>query len=236
MYAWHQGNAAQGAELQAVRAVGGERQEDRGHTARWPGYTLEKRGETWFLTVTDRRRARTRPRCSACSTCCPPRARRSSRQPISSASTWIRPRSKVNFDGQTFSFGTTNPLTQDQYLAHRRQRLSGFDLLRIAWFPARADRVLTHSLFNQERKAGRLQVQGFQRRAEGRQVDAVPRDRRRRRSGQARMTSTAGPTTGTSPPAWSRSHGAASRRRRRWRSSSPTARASPSSWCARSRS
>jgi len=123
------------------------------------GYTLEKRGETWFLSAPIEARAdqtqvhRLLDLLSA-----------ASKEKL--AATDLKrfdldpPALKVSMDGQTFSFGGTNPLTQDQYVG------TGDAVYLVSAYyaslvPRASDRVLTHSLFNDNERAVSFKFQGF---------------------------------------------------------------------------
>lgn len=149
-YAWHQGNQPKepSYKLSALSATAVKKIEvaPRGGA----GYTLEKRGETWFLTSPLEARAdqtqvqRVLDLLSA-----------SSKEKL--AATDLErfeldpPALKITVDGQTFSFGTTNPLTQDQYLT-TGDSVYLVSAYYLSLIPARPDRLLTHSLFNQNEK------------------------------------------------------------------------------------
>jgi len=124
-----------------------------------PGYTLEKRGETWFLSAPIEARAdqsqvqRILDLLSATST-------------EKLAATELQrfdldpPAVKVTMDGQTFSFGTINPLTREQYVA------SGDGVYLVSTYyaslvPSSSDRLLTHSLFNEGEKAVGFRFKAF---------------------------------------------------------------------------
>ncbi len=124
-----------------------------------PGYTLEKRGETWFLTAPIEARAdqtQVRRMLDLLSA--------ASKEKL--AATDLKrfdldpPALKVSMDAQTFSFGGTNPLSQDQYLG-----TGGGVYLVPAYYaalvPRASDRVLTHSLFNESEKAVGFKFKGF---------------------------------------------------------------------------
>lgn len=147
IYAWHRGNqpaepsfklstqtASAAAKVSVALKTGG-------------GYALEKRDNTWYLSAPMQARAdqtqvqRILDLLAA-----------TSKEQL--AATDLKrfdldaPAMSVTIDGQTFSFGTTNPLTQDQYLA------TGSSVYLVQSYygslvPARADRLLTHSLFRQ---------------------------------------------------------------------------------------
>jgi Domain of unknown function (DUF4340) len=150
VYAWHQGNQPKepSHKLSVLSAASIKKIEVTPRDG--AGYTLEKRGETWFLTSPlDARADQTQVQrildlLSA-----------SSKEKL--AATDLKrfdldpPALKVAFDGQAFSFGTMNPLTQDQYLA------TGDGVYLVSTYylslvPTRADRLLSHSLFNQDEK------------------------------------------------------------------------------------
>ena len=70
------------------------------------------------------------------------------------------PSLKVSFDQQTFAFGTTNPLSQDQYV------LSGDSVYLLSTFytslvPQKAERLLAHSLFRQSEKPAAFTYKDF---------------------------------------------------------------------------
>ena len=149
-YAWHQGKQPKepSYKLSALSAVAVKKIEIAPRDG--AGYTLEKRGEVWFLTSPLEARAdqtqvqRVLDLLSA-----------SSKEKL--AATDLKrfdldpPVLKITVDGQTFSFGTTNPLTQEQYLAtvDSVYMVSAYYLSLI---PGQPDRMLTHSLFNQNEK------------------------------------------------------------------------------------
>jgi len=124
-----------------------------------PGYTLEKRGETWFLAAPIEARAdqsqvqRLLDLLSA-----------TSKEKL--AATELQrfdldpPAVKVTMDGQTFAFGTINPLTREQYIA------SGDGIYLVSTYyaslvPSSSDRLLTHSLFNEGEKAVAFRFKAF---------------------------------------------------------------------------
>jgi hypothetical protein len=124
-----------------------------------PAYTLEKRGETWFLTAPIEARAdqtqvqRMLELLSA-----------ASKEKL--AATDLRrfdldaPALQVSMDAQTFSFGGTNPLSQEQYVG------TGDGVYMVSAYyaslvPRASDRVLTHSLFNESEKAIGFKFKGF---------------------------------------------------------------------------
>jgi hypothetical protein len=110
-------------------------------------YSLEKRGEVWFLTTPTQARAdqtqvqRILDLLSA-----------SSKEKLAATQLerfdLVNPTVKVTINDQSFAFGTTNPLTQEQYVA----TTDGVYLLS-AYFgslaPSRADRMLTHRLLSE---------------------------------------------------------------------------------------
>jgi len=150
VYSWHQGNQPKepSHKLSVLSAASIKKIDVMPRDG--AGYALEKRGETWFLTAPLEARAdqtqvqRILDLLSA-----------SSKEKL--AATELKrfdldpPALKVAFDGQAFSFGTTNPLTQDQYLATG----DGVYLVStyyLSLIPTRAERLLSHSLFNQDEK------------------------------------------------------------------------------------
>jgi hypothetical protein len=149
-YAWHKANqpkeqthalstlsAAAARKIVVTRAEGAS-------------YTLEKRAETWFVTAPLEARAdqsqvqRLLDLLSA-----------TSKEKLAAADLkrfdLDPPAVKVAIDNQVFSFGTTNPLTQEQYLATGDSvyLVSSYFLSLI---PTRGDRLLTHNLFHQDEK------------------------------------------------------------------------------------
>ena len=149
-YAWHKGNqpkepshALSILSSSAVKKIEVTRRDG-------PGYTLEKRGEVWFLAsplqvradqsqvqrLLDLLAATSKEKLAATD------LKRFDLDP---------PTLKVTIDNQVFSFGTTNPLTQEQYLATGDSvyLVSSYYLSLI---PAQSDRLLTHNLFHQDEK------------------------------------------------------------------------------------
>ena len=158
-YAWHK--AGQPKEpvykLSALTIAGVKRIEVAPRSTL--GYTLEKRGETWFLTAPIEARAdqtQVRRMLDLLSA--------ASNEKL--AATDLKrfdldpPALKVSMDDQTFSFGGTNPLTQDQYLG-----TGGSVYLVSAYYaslvPRGTNRVLTHSLFHESEKAVGFKFKGF---------------------------------------------------------------------------
>jgi hypothetical protein len=158
-YAWHKAGQPKepSYKLSTLPTTGVKRIEVAPRST--PGYTLEKRGETWFLTAPIEARAdqnQVRRMLDLLSA--------TSKEKL--AATELKrfeldsPALKVTMDGQTFSFGTTNPLTRDQYLA------SGDSVYLVSTYyaslvPSGSDRMLTHSLFNESEKAVGFQFKGF---------------------------------------------------------------------------
>jgi hypothetical protein len=71
-----------------------------------------------------------------------------------------RPRLKVHFDDQLLAFGTSNPLTQEQYV------LAGDSVYLLSSYfasvvPAQPDRLLTHALFRPGEKPVAFDLKGF---------------------------------------------------------------------------
>jgi len=122
-------------------------------------YTLEKRGELWFLTEPMQARAdqtqvqRILDLLSA-----------SSKEKLNATQLerfeLLTPSLKVTIDGQAFAFGTSNPLTQEQYVA----TTDGVYLLS-AYFgslaPTQADRMLTHRLLSEGETPVGFTFKGF---------------------------------------------------------------------------
>ncbi|HTT38489.1 MAG TPA: DUF4340 domain-containing protein [Burkholderiales bacterium] len=111
-----------------------------------PAYRLERRGDVWFLAAPTQARAdqsqvqRILDLLSA-----------SSKEKLAAGDLQrfdlATPALKVVIDGQTFAFGGTNPLTQDQYVA------TGDGVYLVSTYfaslvPKQADRMLTHRLFS----------------------------------------------------------------------------------------
>ena len=124
-----------------------------------PGYTLEKHVDTWFLSAPIEARAdlsqvqRILDLLSA-----------TSKEKL--AATELQrfdldpPALKVTMDGQTFSFGTINPLTREQYVA------SGDGVYLVSTYyaslvPSSSDRLLTHSLFKEGEKPVAFRFKAF---------------------------------------------------------------------------
>jgi len=149
-YAWHKGNqpkepshSLSTLSPSAVRKIEVTRRDGA-------GYTLEKRDENWFLTsplevradqsqvqrLLDLLAATSKEKLAATD------LKRFDLDP---------PAVKVTLDNQVFSFGTTNPLTQEQYLATGDSvyLVSSYYLSLI---PTQGDRLFTHNLFHQNEK------------------------------------------------------------------------------------
>jgi hypothetical protein len=109
------------------------------------GYTLEKRDNVWYLSAPVQARAdqtqvqRILDLLSA-----------SSKEQLPAADLkrfdLDAPMLRVSIDGQTFAFGTMNPLTQEQYIA-TGQNVYLVQSYYGSLVPATADRMLTHNLF-----------------------------------------------------------------------------------------
>jgi hypothetical protein len=158
-YAWHRAGQPKepSYKLSALTIAGVKKIEVAPRDA--PGYTLEKRGETWFLSAPIEARAdqsqvqRMLDLLSA-----------ASKEKL--AATDLKrfdldpPAVRVSMDGQAFSFGGTNPLSQDQYVG----TADGVYLVSAYYaslVPRALDRVLTHSLFNEGEKAVGFKFKGF---------------------------------------------------------------------------
>jgi hypothetical protein len=150
-YAWHQAKQPKEVsyKLSALTIAGVKKIEVAPRAA--PGYTLEKRGETWFLTAPIEARADQTQVQQILGL-----LTAASKEKL--AATDLKrfdldpPALQVSMDGQTFSFGGTNPLSQDQYLG------TGDGVYLVSAYyaslvPRTSDRVLTHSLFNESEKA-----------------------------------------------------------------------------------
>jgi hypothetical protein len=158
-YAWHRSSQPKepSHKLSALTAAGVKKIEVAPRGA--PAYALEKRGETWFLIAPIEARAdqtRVRSMLDLLSA--------TSKEKL--AATDLNrfdldpPALKVSMDGQTFAFGGTNPLSQDQYLA------TGDSVYLVSTYyaslvPNGSNRVLTHSLFNESEKAVGFKFKGF---------------------------------------------------------------------------
>jgi hypothetical protein len=158
-YAWHKGNQPKepSYKLSALPTADVKKIEVAPRSA--PEYALEKRGKTWFLTAPIEARAdqtqvqRMLDLLAA-----------TSREKL--AATDLKrfdldpPALKVSIDGQAFSFGSTNPLSQDQYLA------TGDSVYLVSTYyaslvPSASDRMLTHSLFDESEKAVGFKFKDF---------------------------------------------------------------------------
>jgi hypothetical protein len=124
-----------------------------------PPIELEKRGEAWFITAPMAGRAdqsqvdRLLDLLQASST---------EKLPAAELARYDldRPRLKVQFDGQVLAFGTTNPLTQEQYV------LAGDSVYLLSSYfasvvPSRPDRLLTHALFRPGEKPAAFTLKTF---------------------------------------------------------------------------
>ena len=158
-YAWHKADQPKepSYKLSTLTIAGVKRIAVAPRNA--PGYTLEKREETWFLSAPIAARAdqtqvqRMLDLLSA-----------ASKEKLA-ASDLKRfdldpPALRVSMDGQSFSFGGTNPLSQDQYLA------TGDSVYLVSAYyaslvPRGSDRMLTHSLFKESEKAVGFKFKGF---------------------------------------------------------------------------
>jgi hypothetical protein len=120
---------------------------------------LEKRGEAWFITAPLAGRAdqsqidRLLDLLQASST---------EKLPATELARYDldRPRLKVQFDGQLLAFGTTNPLTQEQYV------LAGDSVYLLSSYfasvvPSQPDRLLTHAVFRPGEKPVAFALKGF---------------------------------------------------------------------------
>ena len=193
-----------GAAAQAVRAArparvsstslieprGGER-----HRAR-----EARRGVVPGATV--RRRARTARRSSACSIC----SRAASKEKLAATDLAAlrpgsRPTLKVTFDEQTLRLRHHQSADPGAVRAGRRRRVPAARVLRVAG--AAEGRAPAHArpVSPRTRSRSAFALPGFQRRAAGRQMAAVPAPAAADRNSPARTTSTAGWTSGASPRA-----------------------------------
>lgn len=146
-YAWHRGNqpsepsyklstqtATAATKISVALKAGG-------------GYTLEKRDKVWYLSAPLQARAdqtqvqRILDLLAATS---------KEQLPATDLKRFDldAPALSVTIDGQTFAFGTINPLTQDQYIA------TGANVHLVQSYyaslvPPNANRILTHNLFRQ---------------------------------------------------------------------------------------
>ena len=158
-YAWYRSNQPQepshklsALSMTAVKKIEVARRDGA-------GYALEKRGETWFVvSPLDARADQTQVQrlldlLSA-----------SSKERL--AATDLKrfdldsPALKITIDGQTFSFGTNNPLTQEQYVSTG----DGVYLVSayyMSLIPNQADRLLTHSVLTPGEKPVAFAFKGF---------------------------------------------------------------------------
>jgi hypothetical protein len=124
-----------------------------------PPIELERRGEAWFITAPLTGRAdqsqldRLLDLLQASST---------EKLPADDLARYDldRPRLKVQFDGQVLAFGTSNPLTQEQYV------LAGDSVYLLSSYftsvvPSRPDRLLTHALFRPGERPVAFALKGF---------------------------------------------------------------------------
>jgi len=158
-YAWHKAGQPKepGHRLSTLASAGVKKIDVAPRNGR--GYTLEKRGETWFLSAPIEARAdqsqvqRLLDLLSA-----------TSKEKL--AATELQrfdldpPAVKVTMDGQSFSFGTINPLTREQYVA------SGDGVYLVSTYyaslvPSSSDRLLTHSLFKEGEKPVLFRFKAF---------------------------------------------------------------------------
>jgi hypothetical protein len=147
VYAWHRGNqpsepsyklstqtATAATKISVALKAGG-------------GYTLEKRGNVWYLSAPLQARAdqtqvqRILDLLAATS---------KEQLPATDLKRFDldAPALSVTIDAQTFAFGTINPLTQDQYIA------TGANVYLVQSYyaslvPLSANRILTHNLFRE---------------------------------------------------------------------------------------
>jgi hypothetical protein len=115
-----------------------------------PRIELEKRGESWFLTAPVEARA---DRSQVDRLLDVLQATSQEKLPATDLARFDldQPRLKVSFDDQTIAFGTSNSLTQEQYV------LAGDGVYLLSPYfgsavPTRPDRVLNHALFREGEK------------------------------------------------------------------------------------
>jgi hypothetical protein len=158
-YAWHKGGQPKDAsyKLSTLTVAGVKKIAVAPRSA--PGDTLEKRGETWFLTAPIEARAdqtQVQQMLGLLSA--------ASKDKL--AATDLKrfdldpPALRVSVDGQTFSFGGSNPLSQDQYVG------TGDGVYLVSAYyaslvPRASERMLTHSLFKESEKAIGFKFKGF---------------------------------------------------------------------------
>jgi len=149
-YAWHKGNQPKEPSHSLSTLSPGAVKKIEVTRREGAAYSLEKRGEIWYLTSPLEARAdqsqvqRLLDLLAA-----------TSKEKL--AATDLKrfdldpPALTVTIDNQVFSFGTTNPLTQEQYVATGDSvyLVSSYYLSLI---PTQADRLLTHNLFHQDEK------------------------------------------------------------------------------------
>lgn len=158
-YAWYRSNQPQEVshKLSALSATAVKKIEVAPQAG--AGYTLEKRGEMWFVTAPFAARAdqtqvqRLLDLLSA-----------SSKEKL--AATDLKrfdldaPKLKVTIDGQTYAFGTSNPLTQEQYVS-TGDSVYLVSAYYMSLIPGKPDRLLTHSVLTAGEKPVGFTLKGF---------------------------------------------------------------------------
>jgi hypothetical protein len=123
------------------------------------GMILEKQGEDWFLAQPVQARA-DRGQVDRLLDLLSAKSREKLPATDLQRFELDTPELKVSFDGHAVAFGTTNPLSQDQYV------LSGDGVYLLSAYyrslvPQSPERVLTHALFRREEKPVAFVLKGF---------------------------------------------------------------------------
>ncbi len=149
-YAWHQSTQPKEVTFKLSTQIPTAVKKIEVVPAGGTGYAVEKRGDLWFLTSPMQARAdatqaqRLLDLLSASS---------KEKLPATDLKPFEldHPAVAVKIDGQNFAFGTTNPLTQEQYVA------TGDGVYLVSAYyasliPTRADRMIAHTLFSPAEK------------------------------------------------------------------------------------
>ena len=147
VYVWHRGNQPAEPSYKLSTQTASAATKISVAMKKGGSYTVEKRDNTWYLTAPVQARAdqtqvqRVLDLLAATS---------KEQMPAAELKRFDldAPALSVTIDGQTFAFGTINPLTQEQYIA------AGSNVYLVQSYyasqvPASADRMLTHSPFRQ---------------------------------------------------------------------------------------
>ena len=159
VYAWHRGNQPSEPSYKLSTQTAGAATKISVKPKTGDGYTLEKRDQTWYLSAPMQARAdqtqvqRILDLLAATS---------KEQLPATDLKRFDldAPALSVTIDAQTFAFGTTNPLTQDQYIA------TGANVYLVQSYyaslvPASANRILTHNLFRPGETPTAFQFKSF---------------------------------------------------------------------------